>query len=172
MLISIGRRAEAPLGLLDLLVSCHGRIRHFIQVARAIGAGALAEPVEIAEGCDRVARYFTVALPLHVRDEEESVLPRLRGTDEAVDAALDQMAREHQSHDAGIRGLINACADVSREPEDLALRATLGRIASGLYAELGDHLALEEATVFPAVTLLTAASQAEILSELRLRRAN
>ena len=173
MLISIGRRAETPPGLLDLLVSCHGRIRQFIEIARVIGAGAVAESSEIADGCERVARYFGVAFPLHIRDEEDSLLPRLRGTDQAVDLALEQMAREHQSHEAGIRGLLNACAELGQTPEDLALRGTLGRIASGLSSELEEHLLMEEATIFPAVTrVLSPATQEEIVRELRQRRAN
>ncbi|HEX9400550.1 MAG TPA: hemerythrin domain-containing protein [Anaeromyxobacter sp.] len=53
--------------------------------------------------------YFTEALPLHARDEEESVLPRLHGRDSAVDAELAAMEREHREHGPPLEVLVRAC---------------------------------------------------------------
>ena len=60
MLGKIGRSA-APADAVALLLECHGRIRAFLAMARRVGEAI------------QVHRNFTLALPLHARDEEESI---------------------------------------------------------------------------------------------------
>ncbi|HTJ81712.1 MAG TPA: hemerythrin domain-containing protein [Polyangiaceae bacterium] len=172
MLISIGKRQPQPESVVDLLVSCHGKIRHFIEIARVIGAGGVDEPDDISDGCVKVVRYFTLAFPLHVRDEEDSLVPRLVGLDPSLDQALERMRVDHRAHDAEVRGLVAACTDLARSPDDLELRATLGRLATRLSGELFEHLEMEEATLLPAVARwLGPAAESEVIRELRARRA-
>jgi hemerythrin-like domain-containing protein len=119
-----------------------------------------------------VHRYFTLALPLHARDEEESILPRLRGREPALDAELETMAREHRDHERLLATLAAACAELASDP---ARREELGRVAAQAAEELerhfGAHLAREETVVFPAVRrLLDRAADAAIVAEIREQR--
>jgi len=103
MLGKIGKSA-APADAAELLLECHGRIRAFLAMARRVGEAI------------QVHRYFTLALPLHARDEEESILPRLRGRDPVLDLQLDVMVREHQEHQRPLGRLTEACAEIGADP--------------------------------------------------------
>lgn len=162
----------APAGAVAALLECHGRIREFIALARRLGEADEATPAEVAEAAARVVRYFTQALPLHARDEEESVAPRLLGLDPFVDAELTVMTREHRDHEPALGALVGACAALEREPSrHAALAATVARAAGELERHFAVHLAREEAVIFPAIErLLDPAADAAIVEELRARR--
>ena len=157
---------------MDALLECHDRIRQMIALARAI-AGAHARPdTEVSEAAGRVRRYFTDSLARHVEDEEESLLPRLRGRDIMVDAALERMAGEHELHGALLARLVAACADLERRPAELPqLRAELDEVSVRLGDEFAAHLDSEEQIVFPAVrSLLDDDERAQIRAEMHARR--
>src|SRR5512137_1703443 len=100
----------------DLLLECHGRIRTFLAMARRLGE-ARGEPAEaVSAAAVQVHRYFTLALPLHARDEEDSILPRLRGRDPRVDRELEAMVREHREHESPLGRLVGACAAIGVDP--------------------------------------------------------
>lgn len=171
MLTRPGKPA-APLDAVDLLVECHGRIRNFLALARRLGEVQGAAADAVADAAFSVNRYFTLALPLHARDEELSILPRLRGHDPAVDAELETMVREHREHERPLRVLVAAFSEVSRDPSRYGeLAATLGRAAEELERHFVAHLAREEAVIFPAVRrLLDQVADAAVVKEIRLRR--
>jgi iron-sulfur cluster repair protein YtfE (RIC family) len=170
MLHAIGRKQHSE-ELVDLLLACHGRIRTFIELAIAIGERPDASADDIADGSTRVQRYFSEALPLHVEDEEEGVLPRLHGRSPVVDAALDRMCEEHDQHEAPLRQLLALCASLRSTPGDATARAALAGAGRQLLAALEPHLEAEERVIFPAIrALLTADEQREIVGELRARR--
>lgn len=171
MLVSIGGTAKAKGDLVDLLLDCHVRIRTFVALAESAGTNDAVTGPEVVAACLRVERYFAEALPLHVRDEEDSLLPRLRGLQPAVDAALADMHRQHREHTAGLEALLASCRAVRAHPEDRDLRKALGSVASALRAEFELHLVAEETVIFPAIrSALPAAAQAGIMEELRARR--
>ncbi len=172
MLISIGKSPKAEaLDLVDVLLECHERIRRFTSMARAVAERADLPADEAIEACARVERYFGEALPLHVCDEEQSVLPRLRGVEPELDRALATMAEQHASHEPKLDALERASAAVRAAPGDPRLRAALADAARELEREFDEHLALAESIVFPAIRrLLPVPAQAEIIAELRLRR--
>lgn len=107
MPVKLGAKAEhdfnQPLGLLG---DCHRRIENFL--------GVLMRVVEI--GCDQplttqqrealtvALRYFNSAAPRHTADEEESLFPRMRQSDDPrvrqAMAKLDALEADHQSADA------------------------------------------------------------------------
>ena len=171
MLTTLGKPA-APGDAVDLLLECHQRIRAFLDLARRLGE-ARGEPAEaVADAAARVHRYFTVALPLHALDEEESIAPRLRGREPAADAELATMTREHREHQGPLSVLVGACGWLSREP---ARHGELAAVVRGAAEELtrhfAAHLAREEEVIFPAVRrLLDAAADAAMVQEIRLRR--
>lgn len=170
MLHQIGRKRRSE-DLAGMLEDCHARIRQFIALGIAIGERSDAPDAEVVEACDRMRRYFVEAFPLHVRDEEESILPRLRGRSAEVDAALDRMHDEHALHDAPLRHVLDLAASVRADPRQTAVRAALARASAELKEELERHLVAEERIVLPAVrALLSAEEQRAAIDELRARR--
>jgi iron-sulfur cluster repair protein YtfE (RIC family) len=169
--ISSGRSQAAP-DLVDLLLACHERIRRFVGAARQVGEQLAAPHDQIVEVCRQVERYVTESLPLHVADEEQSILPRLCGRAADVDRALATMADQHARHELPLAALVRAVAAVGQSPDDKRLREPLAAAARDLEREFAEHLALEESIIFPAIRRLLAADvQAQIAAELRHRRA-
>lgn len=168
MLISIGKKQTGE-GLLELLAACHARIRHFAKLAHEIALHELS-PDETTARCREVQRYFAEALPLHVADEEESLLPRLRGRRAPVDEALAAMHAQHAEHEPLLAALDRALEALAARPSDAAERARLEAVAAPLGPALEYHLALEEREIFPALAQLDAATEAAIVQELRARR--
>lgn len=172
MLTGIGRGAIAE-DAVGLLLECHHRIRAFTAMASRLAAAGEAGPDAVRDAARRVHRYFAEALPLHARDEEESILPRLHGRDAEVDRALETMSREHREHEAPLAKVLAGCAALERDPAALPQVAEqLASAATELEAHFARHLALEEAVVFPAMRrLLSAADDATVVREMRARRA-
>lgn len=171
MLIGPGKPA-APGDAVDLLLECHARIRHFLALARRLGEARDGSPGTLADAAEQVHRYFTVALPLHAQDEEQSIAPRLRGREAALDADLDAMVREHGEHQRPLGALVAACAEIGRDP---SRHPELCGGVVGATAELErhfqEHLSREEEVILPAVRrLLDGATDAAIVKEIRLRR--
>lgn len=171
MLTGLGKPA-APRDAVELLLECHGRIRSFLALARRLGEARSEPPGALAEAALQVQRYFTLALPLHARDEEESIAPRLRGREPAVDAELETMVREHREHERPMGALVEACALVAGDPARHAeLAAAVLRAAQELELHFAAHLAREEEVVFPAMRrLLDRSADAAVVEEIRRRR--
>ncbi|MBI5071077.1 MAG: hemerythrin domain-containing protein [Deltaproteobacteria bacterium] len=171
MLTGIGRPA-APTSAVDLLLECHGRIRTFLALARRLGEAETPDPAEAADAARQVIRYFTQALPLHARDEEDSIAPRLRGRDAGLDAALAAMAREHEEHQRPVEELIGACSALVLDPgRHAALAPAIAQAAAELERHFALHLAREEEEVFPALRRhLDPAADAALAGEIRRRR--
>lgn len=173
MLIGIGKK-PAGSDLVTALAECHDRIRSFSALAcrlaepSAIEAGS----EQVAEAAEAVRRYFVLALPLHVADEEQTLMPLLAGRDAAVDAAFEKMAREHAEHQPAVAALVEACDRIAREPAELPrMRERLEAVAQPLNAAFHAHLGLEESTIFPAILrLLSPAEQEEVKAAMRSRR--
>ena len=170
MLIAIGRRAKSE-GLVDLLLECHGRIRHFVQLAKHIGQRRDVSASEVSAACQSCERYFTEALPLHVADEELSLLPRLRGLSADVDDALVTMHAQHREHEPLLRALLERLGAVRNAPDEAELRVRLAFVANALELEFERHLELEEQRLFPAIRRdMPEEAQACVIDELRARR--
>ncbi|MGE5185042.1 MAG: hemerythrin domain-containing protein, partial [Acidobacteriota bacterium] len=97
MLHTLGKRAASE-DVVDLLVECHGRIRKFLGFARALADKPEAPAGEVRAVAGQIRRYFAVALPLHIADEEEAIMPRLAAASDDVTRALAAMHREHAAH--------------------------------------------------------------------------
>ena len=170
MLTQIGRR-EVPEDLVGLLLECHERIRRFVHIAEQAARRTDVPESEIVEACEGCERYFNLALPLHVQDEEQSVYPRLHGKSAEVDAALSTMREQHAAHEATLTELLAALAAVRGQPGNREARGRLERAAVALEAELEEHLGLEERVILPAVKeRLSHDEQRAIIGELRARR--
>ena len=171
MLTPLGRRRNQTEDLVELLLECHERIRTFAKLAVMLGERADVPADEVVESCARCARYFTQALPLHVKDEEESLLPRLRGLGPEVDDALAAMHRQHQEHGPYLAELLRTLAGLRANPADETSRAALHAAAVTVTREFEAHLSLEEGILFPAVRAhVPAHAQRAVVAELRARR--
>ena len=176
MLLSLKRHrdeAAAP-GVVDLLLGCHARIRHFTSVASALAGAAGAPPGEIQAAAGAVVRYFVEALPLHSADEDGSLAPRLLALPltEAERHAVEAMTREHPGIHDRLSRLLPLWRAVEADPERLAVEAApLQRLTAELATAWDAHLGPEEALVFPALNRLsTAEDLAAIQNEMRARR--
>ena len=145
------RETEAS-DALSLLTGCHARIRHFSRMAVALVESHGAPADEVAEAARQLVRYFTLALPLHVEDEELSLLPRLRGLGAELDARLETMRAEHERIDALLAPQVEAWQALAEAPGRLTTRAAaLLPQARELHALFERHLGAEEEHIFPAL---------------------
>jgi iron-sulfur cluster repair protein YtfE (RIC family) len=162
----------APGDVVDALVDCHQRIREFTALAIRLAETRGLPDAEISDAAARVHRYFSLALPLHAQDEEESILPRLAGADPAVDAALAEMRREHAGHADAVARVLTACAVLRERPGALpGIAADLAAAGHDLERHFDAHLAREEQTIFPAIRArLDRATQEQVQAEMRARR--
>ena len=170
--MQIGIRPKKPAGdLVDLLGECHGRIRSFAALARRLGETTSVPSDEVIDAASRVRRYFREALPLHVRDEEETIVPRLRGRDAVLDETLAAMCSEHRGHEAPLAELLAICDELVEHPEKHAERAAaLADLSRRLEEEFEHHLAAEERVIFPALAKLDPGTRDAMVAELRARR--
>lgn len=165
------REKAAPSELVDLLGECHDRIRRFVALGHVLTTRTDASEDLVRAACDDIDRYFRVALPLHVADEEESIMPRLKGRGRAIDEVLLRMCSDHRGHSVALDTLFDALKAVRSAPRDPKIRGRLGEAVCAIDAEFRQHLALEEAVIFPAIReLLSDAERAVIIDELRNRR--
>jgi hemerythrin-like domain-containing protein len=164
VLIQIDSRKE-PSDIVDVLLECHGRIRSFIGLASRLAKADQPMHDEIRDAAMRVIRYFSEALPLHVADEEQTILPRLSGRSPELDETLKGMHHEHLEHEPQLQLLLQTCKTLQASPERLDdLRQTLLGAASTLEAAFITHLEEEERSILPAIrTLLTPEEQAVML---------
>ncbi|MDP1825913.1 MAG: hemerythrin domain-containing protein [Archangium sp.] len=164
-------RGDPPETLLGLLLACHTRIRRFARLALTVGARPELPAAEVKDAASQCLRYFTEALPLHVRDEEDSLWPRLAGHSAALDATMAQMRAQHFAHRVRLDALTSALEAVRQRPNEPGLHKELAAAASTLETDFEDHLALEEAELFPFFDeALDAEAQEAIVRELRARR--
>lgn len=172
MLRAIGRGPKKEdRSLLGRLLDCHERIREMTSLALRLGSDPRASEGEIAEAASRVHRYFSRSLPNHVRDEEESIAPRLARSIPAAARALDLMRDEHRDHEAHLERLLGSCETLASEPSKWSeLRGELRHHAERLQSAFTAHLEAEERDVFPKIAELGPEAEAEILREMEARR--
>lgn len=176
MLNSIRRGPKLPTerNAIDLLVECHGRIRQFTGIADRLAKAKDVADGEIRDAARGLVRYFTIALPLHSEDEEESLRPRLleAAIPSEVRDALEAMVGEHIPIHATVDDLVVSWRELMEEPGRLeALRPRLLEGASELASLFADHLGQEEGCIFPAArSHLSPEVIAAIFDEMRGRR--
>jgi iron-sulfur cluster repair protein YtfE (RIC family) len=166
-----GERADTPETLTGLLLACHTRIRRFARLALTLGARPELPAAEVKDAAAQCLRYFTEALPLHVRDEEDSLWPRLAGYSPALDATMAQMRAQHFAHQVRLDALTSALEAVRQRPNEPVLHRELAAAASTLETDFEDHLGLEEAELFPFLEeAMGPAAHEAIIREIRARR--
>jgi len=152
MLTTLGKRSLAKPSVSDRLLDCHARIRKLGALALRLAAGA--PSAQARDAAEQLHRYFSIALPLHIADEDESVRPRLeRLGDPTVDAALGSMTIEHVEIEATLAELLESWLAIIQGPTDARCLGTRGP-AIALERQMLAHLHDEETFIFPALALL------------------
>jgi iron-sulfur cluster repair protein YtfE (RIC family) len=172
---TVGSPGETTEDAVSMLLGCHERIRHFAGMAVRLASSVALPPVEISSTAEKLHRYFTIALPLHEADENESLHPRLRAASpegELAGPAVDAMVEQHRSIDEIVERLVPLCELLMSNPAmHEVLAPELRQLSTALQQMFDSHLKLEEETIFPAMRrYLTDEQLAEILGEMRSRR--
>ncbi|MBI5432100.1 MAG: hemerythrin domain-containing protein [Planctomycetes bacterium] len=167
-------RREEPGDVVELLLECHERIRRFAGLAQKLTRAKGSPDHEVRDVASAVRRYFDEALPLHVADEEESVLPRLTTRVPELAPALERMVDEHREHQHDLASLVMLCGDIADDPRVLdEKRGELAELAQRLGDDFERHLAVEEREIFPQIDArLPLDERKRMLAELRARRAD
>ena len=153
----------------DLLLACHGRLRHFSELSLALATRTDIDEEQIRDASHRLLRYFEVALPLHEADEESTIAPALAAVVPPARAALEQMRDQHVLLHDVLAELFPLWRRAEREPASID-RDALGPHARRLAAILDVHLALEETTIFPMVKSIPEVERKRLWAEMRGRR--
>ncbi len=158
---------------MDLLLGCHARIRHFTAVAVKLAHALAATSDEIRQAAEVVHRYYSVSLPLHEADEDQTLRPRLDAVaDQQVHHALLAMSDQHQAIDELVERLLPLLVLVKNNPDMLAeTGGEMCAITKALDEAFRSHLQMEEEIIFPAIrTVLPESARVWILNEMQQRR--
>jgi len=164
---------QPPEDALDLLLGCHQRIRHFTSTAAKLAHAQGAMHDEIRMAAAGVFRYYSVSLPLHEADEEDTLRPRLDALgDDRVHHALAAMHDQHQAIDELIERLLPLLQLLERNPATIEQAGgEICAITKALDDIFTAHLKLEEEAIFPAIReKLPKEEQAAMLQEMQSRR--
>ncbi len=164
---------QPPEDAVDLLLGCHLRIRHFTAAAVKLAHAQGATPDEIRQAAAAVYRYYSVSLPLHEADEEDTVRPRLDPVaGERVRHALLAMADQHQGIYEFVERLMPLLQLVENNPGALPqVGGEMCSLTSALDEIFRAHLELEEAVIFPAIReALPESARNDMLKEMQQRR--
>jgi hemerythrin-like domain-containing protein len=164
-----------PENAVDLLLGCHDRIRHFTELALRMAEAHSAPANERAQVARAVLQYYTVALPLHEADEEESIYPRLRDAlpSGVLAEANDAMLVQHLEIDSLIAELVPMWRQLEDDPsQQVEFYTELLTRTQKLQRVWTSHLQLEEERIVPAIReYITGKDLAAIQKEMRARRA-
>ncbi len=179
MPVQIGAKLHDFSNPMGLLTDCHGRIKQFLGTLEAV-AKELDRPYreETARALATALQYFKHAAPKHNADEEESLFPRLRRLQHAVEtqamlAQLEELESEHEwaaplhaeLDRLGAQYLASQAPLAPAEAEKFR-----GQVAQ-LAAMYRQHIHIEDVLVFPAADrLLPPGERAAIAQEMSARR--
>ena len=168
MLTTLGKRSVESPSMRDRLTDCHARIRKFCALAKRLSEGGPADHTR--EAAADLHRYFSIALPLHVRDEDESVRPRLeRLADPSLSAALETMSAEHVTAEVALDELLAEWSAIAQAPSEArCLQTRTAALWFDTY--MHRHLEAEELRIFPALDALPRGQWDAIVAEMQARR--
>lgn len=172
MLANIGNREPVwDEDLLGLLSACHRRLREHLALAERLAVVTNAHHDDIRLAASRIRRYFAIALPLHVADEDESISPRLQRSGGPIASAIATMTEQHAGQAPLFEWLAILAGRIEATPTCLdEVRLHFSQTSSLLAPGVDAHIELEERVIFPALARLTRAEQDAIIAEMRARR--
>lgn len=179
MAVNLGDKPLAGFGEpIEMLKDCHRRIEHFLGVLQAVEQryGGRELDDEGRRALEAALNYFASSSPRHTADEEQSLFPRMRCSEDpaarAVMADLDRLEHDHRRCE-DCHSLVDLVVGHWLESGRLdaaqrtRLRAALDELAD-VYAA---HIRLEDQQVFAvAKRILNPEAVREIGEEMRARR--
>ncbi len=144
---------SVPSDVVETLQFAHTESMQVMSLAESL-VEASATP-SVAEAAARIEAFLSKTLPRHVRDEEDSLAPRLAGRHPVVDKAIETMKSEHFVEAAMAARVVGLLGVIRRDVSMLnELRFTLSTAIGELKSLLVRHQAMEESIVFPALKRL------------------
>lgn len=177
MPVKIGMSVHGFSDPTGFLSDCHRRIKMFIDLLEAV-AKVMDRPLteETGRVLTSALRYFRESAPKHTADEEESLFPRLRLTqDPEARSALEKLGQLEEEH----RSAAPLHAEVERLGRLYLSKGSLSpgeaedfsKVVASLKSMYRQHIHIEDRVVFPvAARVLSRADQASIGSEMAARR--
>lgn len=165
---------------IDLMMDCHRRVEHFIQVLLRVaqqGKGGSLD-AELRQALETSLNYFKQAAPRHTEDEEDSLFPRLRRSNDPraaeVLAKMEALEADHQK--AGpVHERVETLGRQWLEHDQLGSTeaAELLELCEQLQRMYQQHIHMEDHEVFPVARQVLAADQLQrIGQEMKARRAD
>ena len=162
----------------EMMKDCHRRIEHFLGVLQKVeqrfGEGELDDDGRRA--LEAALEYFASFAPRHTADEEQSLFPRMRCSDDpdarAVMADIDRLESDHRRCEERHSLVDRVVRDWLRtgrlgDTQRSSLRAALDQLTETYAA----HIQLEEQRVFTVASrILRTEEVREIGEEMRTRR--
>ncbi len=172
--ISSPPQSPAPSGPVEMLLECHHRIRHFVQLSRTLAEAQESPQAQVAEAAEAIFRYFSQSLPLHEADENETLYPRVRHLaplGSPLREAAKAMVEQHHAIEELVFELAAVCGALRRQPERLpTLSSQLQHTSEALDQIFSSHLHMEETVIFPAIAQLPAEELHAMTREMQRRR--
>lgn len=154
--------------LRDQLLEEHARI-----LDGCVRAGRLAgtsSPRAIRAAAAQLIVDFATLLPLHLADDEMSMMPRMeRFGDRRLLEALTLMIQHHLHQEWMLAPLLEGWRAIVDDPSPSRCRALAPAVAM-LETQVRRHLEHEEQFIYTALERLSAEEQERILAEMRRRR--
>jgi len=164
---------------IEMMKDCHRRIEHFLDVLRRVeaqfGGGDLTDGGRRA--LEASLNYFANFAPRHTADEEQSLFPRIRLSENTTACeVMDDRDRRDTDHRRGevchalVNELVHQWLETGHidEAQRKSLRAVLDELAT-MYAA---HIRLEEQRIFAVASHMLQPEQLrEIGEEMKERRA-
>lgn len=148
--------------------ACHERIRTFSDGLSRIAALPDLQDPRVPAAAAQAHRYFSVGLPLHAVDEDESLAPRLRKAVPESGPLLDALHRDHVAIDACLATLLPLLQSLAEGRP--VPHATFRAAVNVLRDVLLPHIEREERELFPLCAALPGADKLAIGRELVARR--
>jgi hemerythrin-like domain-containing protein len=179
MPVPLGARGQADFTQpIDLMMDCHRRIEHFLDVLITVVSDAPDGELdgEYRAALETALRYFQQGAPRHTEDEEHSLFPRLRQLDDPrarqVLAQMDALEADHRGAEAAHARVDDLGQRWLREGRlTTAARAELRDLLAAMRQTYARHIRMEDQQLFPlARRLLEENKLQQIGQEMRQRR--
>ncbi|MGH8565312.1 MAG: hemerythrin domain-containing protein [Gammaproteobacteria bacterium] len=103
----------------------------------------------------RLAEWYENAMPLHHRDEERALFPRIVNRSFLIDGMIERLALDHDEIEASWGEL----APLLRHPEKIANPKRLSQVAHPFEKRLREHVVRENEDFFPKLETLLASDR-------------
>lgn len=161
---------------IELLETCHEKVLRFtnLMLKLEIHVSKRGADARAREAAQSILRYFTIAAPLHHQDEEEDLFPALRLLNpesiglqhfHTLISSIERLEREHQTLEK-----LWAISRVWLEKIEQGENSPAPNILKEYVAMYQNHVAQEEAEIYPHTALLAQETLQSLVHKMTQRR--